>query len=212
MWSMEQSEAAFREIALRVAPDLILLQELPRLVPFVETHGMVPANPESHSGNLATLVRVELMAEPPEVQTVDGCAILSTFGGELTVANVHLAPGAGKAAEGARLEQFAQIVESSPTERLVIIGDTNTRVNEVATLEAAELRGERPPRATWDSRRNRFNSGPHATEFTAYFTRHFASPGVRVGNVSVLADPLEVDGEFFHLSDHYGLSGTIYVG
>jgi len=208
-WSVDQTEASFREQVLNLAPDLVLLQELPRMVPFVETHGMVRANPESHSGNLATLVRHELLATEPTVTTVAGCGILTTFHQMLTVANVHLAPGPGKRAEAERLEQFAEIVESSPTEAIVIVGDTNTRVGEVSTLEAADLHGEQPPSPTWDSRRNRFDEGPNHHEFHAYFTRWFASPGVSVSDVQVLDDPLENDGHRFHLSDHFAMSGSI---
>lgn len=210
-WGLENTEAAFREIALDYSPDIVVLQELPAMVPFVETHGMMRASPKSHSGHLATLVKHEIMAGNLEVTTIAGAAILTTFDDELTVANVHLSPGSGKRAEAQRLEQLAQIVETSPTPRLVIVGDTNTRIAEVDALESAGLHGSRPPRPTWDSRLNPFHSGREAREFRAYFTRWFASPGVSVSEVEVLDTPLEADGHRFHLSDHFGLLGRIEI-
>lgn len=204
-WRQDDTEAAFRTTMLELDPDVILLQELPGLVPFVESHGMVRANPQSHSGNLATLVRHELLATQPTTTVVPGCAILTTFHQTLTIANVHLAPGPG--GTGARLQQLATIVETSPTDRLLIAGDTNTRVDEMAALEEAGLIGLTPPRATWDSKKNRFNAdGPR---FTAYFTRWFASPGVEVTDVRVLDSPMSVDGRKFHLSDHYPLMARV---
>ena len=207
-WRQENTEATFRELVLELAPDIVLLQELPQLVPFVETHGMVRANPVSHSGNLATLVKHELMASEPKVAVVDSCAILTTLSDELTIANVHLAPGRG--GEGQRLQQMAEIVESSPTARLLIAGDTNTRVDELAALAEADIVGDQPPSPTWDSMNNQFNSGRNAREFRAYFTRWFATPGVRVTDVRVHKAPIEHDGYRFHLSDHFALSGTVH--
>ena len=204
-WNQEDTEAAFRTAVLELDPDVILLQELPGLVPFVETYGMVRANPRSHSGNLATLVRHELLATEPTTSVIPGCAILTTFHQSLTIVNVHLAPGPGGAAE--RLAQLATIVETSPTARLLIAGDTNTRVDELAALADAGLIGPAPSRPTWDSKKNRFNAG--GPRFTAYFTRWLASPGVEVANVHVLDSPLSVDRHRFHLSDHYPLMGTV---
>jgi hypothetical protein len=208
-WSIENAEAAFRDIALQMSPEVIVLQELPGLVPFVETHGMIRANPESHSGNLATLVKHEILASGPSVLVVSGCAILTTLYDDLTVANVHLSPGSGKRAEAQRLEQLARIVEASPTPGLLIVGDTNTRIGELGPLEEAGLHTTPPPRPTWDSRTNRFNSGREAREFRAYFTRWFASPGVSVSEVAVLDSPIEHDRHRFQLSDHFGLYGRV---
>ncbi len=204
-WDQEDTEAAFRTAILKLDPDVILLQELPGLVPFVETHGMVPANPRSHSGNLAILVRHELLATQPTTTVVPGCAILTTFHQSLTIVNVHLAPGSGGASD--RLHQLATIVEGSPSAHLLIAGDTNTRVDELAALADAGLTGQTPPRPTWDSKKNRFNAG--GPRFTAYFTRWLASPGVEVTDVRVLDSPLSVDGHRFHLSDHYPLMGAV---
>jgi len=211
-WDQAASEAAVRDRVLALAPDVVLLQELPGLVPYVETHDMIRANPRSHSGHLATLVTHELMAAGPAHRVVPGCAILTTFPGTgagpaLTVANVHLASGPGAAATAERLAQLADVVEASPTEALLVVGDTNTRAAEMAAVEAAGLVTVRPPRATWDSRRNRFRAG--GAEFTAHFTRWFASPAVTVSEVAVWHQPLVVDGHRFHLSDHFALSGRV---
>lgn len=209
-WGPDNTEAAFRDIVLERSPDIVLLQELPRMVPFVETHGMIRANPESHSGNLATLAKHQHLIAEPAVSVVPGCAILSTFG-DLTIANVHLAPGPGKQSEGQRLEQLAQIVEASPTPDVLIVGDTNTRVGEIETIENAGFSSQRPPSPTWDSNTNAFNSGRESGAFRAYFTRWFASPNVVVTDVQVLKKPIEFDGQRFHLSDHYGLMGTVTI-
>ncbi len=211
-WDQAASEAAVRDRVLAVAPDVVLLQELPGLVPYIETHDMIRANPRSHSGHLATLVTHELMAAEPTHRVVPGCAVLTTFTGAgpaLTVANVHLASGPGAAATAERLAQLADVVEASPTEALLVVGDTNTRTAEMAAVEAAGLVTVRPPRATWDSRRNRFRAG--GAEFTAHFTRWFASPAVTVSEMTVWHQPLVVDGHRFHLSDHFALSGRVTV-
>ena len=218
-WGQEHTEGAVREAVLDAAPDLVLFQELPRLVPYIETHDMVKANPESHQGNLATLVSHELIARvgEPQVTTVRGCAILTSLtlddgtadGSHITIANVHLAPGTGAAGATARLEQLARIVEASPTSTLAIVGDTNTRVDELDALADAELHSPPPPRPTWNTRRNRFHRrGP---EFTAYFTRAITSPGVSLAEQRVIDTPVEVDGHRFHLSDHFALSGSLHL-
>ncbi len=204
-WDVSDTEAAVRDRVLVLAPDLVLFQELPGFVPFVESHGMVRANPRSHSGNLATLVGLDRMVREPVVTVVPGCALLTTLAEPaLTVANVHLAPGPG--AIGERLEQVAAVVAASPTEALLIVGDTNTRRAEIGAIEAAGLVTAKPPRPTWDSRRNRFRPGP---EYSAYFTRWFASPAVTVSRIKVWHQPLRHDRYQFHLSDHYALSGTV---
>ena len=51
----------------------------------------------------------------------------------LTVANIHLAPGKGNTE--LRLSQLAAVIDSSPTERIAIIGDTNTRASEITKIK-----------------------------------------------------------------------------
>lgn len=205
-WQQHDTEAAVREAVLATAPDVVCFQELPAMVPFIETHGMVPVNPQSHSGHLAVLVKHELLEPAPAYRSVGGFAILVTFAEPaLTIANVHLAPG--RQGTGERLEQLAQVVEASPTPSLLIAGDTNTRVEETAALAEAGLVGARPPVATWNSRRNRFRND--APEFTAYFTRWFATTDLVVDEVGVGADPIGSDGARFHLSDHHRLWGRV---
>jgi len=211
-WGQERTEQEIRRVVLAARPDLVLFQELPRLVPYVETHDMVKANPESHQGNLATLVSHELIARlgRPDVVTVPGCAVLASFqlaGNGVTIANVHLAPGTGSAAGAARLDQLAQIVAASPTPAIAIVGDTNTRVDELDALTNAGLDSPQPPGPTWNSRANRFHRrGP---KFVAYFTRALASPGVAIADQRVHDEAVEADGHRFHLSDHFALAGTI---
>lgn len=211
-WDNEHTMFAVRERVLALEPDLVLFQELPRAVPYVETHDMIKANPETHQGNLATLVSHDLLARygEPEVAVVGRCAVLVTVTldgvGPVTIANVHLAPGPGAGPE--RLDQLADIVEASPSPALAIIGDTNTRVDELGPLADAGLAAPRPPKATWNSKRNRFNPG--GAEFTAYFTRPLATAKLRVADQRVLDEPERTDdGHTFHLSDHYPLTGRI---
>ncbi len=207
-WEVSNTEAVVREQVLGLAPDVVCYQELPGLVPFVETHSMVPANPKSHSGNLATLVRNELATTELAIATVGGCAILTTFVDlDLTVANVHLPAGKGAAPD--RLMNISKVIEASPTLPLVIVGDTNMRLDETDALTNLGFTGDKPPHATWDSRRNRFRQD--MPEFSAYFTRWFASPGVCVSDVVVHRDPVEHDDRHFFVSDHYALSGRIHL-
>jgi hypothetical protein len=207
-WEVSNTEAVVREQVLQVKPDIVLFQELPGMVPFVETHSMIPANPKSHSGNLATLVRNQLATSELKIATVDGCAILTTFVElDLTIANVHLP--AGKGAEADRLMYLSKVIEASPTLPLVIVGDTNMRVVEADALVGMGFSGDKPPQPTWDSRRNNFRAD--AYEFSAYFTRWFASPGVSVSDVRVHRDAIEHDDREFFVSDHYALSGTVRV-
>lgn len=207
-WQQHDTEDAIRRAVIDAAPDVVAFQELPAMVPYVETHDMVRGNPRTHSGHLAMLVTHELMAAAPQVTTVPGTAILTTLTDQaLTIANVHLVPGRGAGAE--RLAQLAAVVEASPTEAVLIVGDTNTRVEEVEAITTAGFHSTKPPRATWNSRKNRFRSG--APEFSAYFTRWFAGPGVTVSDVRVLDEPHQSDGAHFHLSDHFALVGTVSV-
>lgn len=202
-WTQEDTEAAVRDFVLEVEPDVVLFQELPRMVPFIETHGMIPSNPVSHSGNLATLVKHELLATEPTYDVVDGCALLTTFG-QVTIANVHFEPGPG--GTSGRLEQAARVVEASRTADLLIVGDTNTRVDEEHYFADAGLLGEKPPSPTWNSRSNRFRSD--APEFAAYFTRWFATESVDISEVKVWTVPTMSQNKRFCLSDHYAMSGA----
>jgi endonuclease/exonuclease/phosphatase family metal-dependent hydrolase len=213
-WQQFHIEAAIRDEVLAIEPDIVCWQELPRQVPFVETLDLLPATTRSHSGNLACLVTHELNAAepPPAIRVVDDVALLATFGGpfdpaSFTVANVHLEPGPGAADR--RLEQISRVVGECPTQRLLIVGDTNMRLGEGEVLFQAGFTGDKPPHATWDSRRNKFRFG--GNEFSAYFTRWFASPGLQVDDVTVHRTPVEFQDTPFFLSDHYALSGTLTV-
>lgn len=205
-WGQEHTEAAVRESLLEWSPDLVLLQELPGLVPYVETHDMVRANPRSHSGNLAVLIGNHLLDEELTWSVVDGCGLLVSWPEwDLTVANVHLAPGRG--ALGTRLAQLAAIRETATTSALVVLGDTNTRTAEEATIEALGFSAPRPPSPTWDGRRNRFNG--EAGAFVAYFTRALGAGPVTIEDQRIRPGRLVRDGTAFHLSDHFALEATI---
>lgn len=205
-WESSHTEAVVRETVIDEAPDIVLYQELPGMVPFVETHQMMKANTRSHSGHLATLVKNDLAATEPTVRVVDRCAVLTTFAEpELTVANVHLVPGKGAAPD--RLMQIAEVIAASPTKALLIVGDTNMRLAEAEQLLELGFSGEKPPSVTWDSRRNRFRRD--MPEFSAYFTRWFASPGVEVDDVVVHNQPVEHDDGDFYISDHFAMSGEV---
>ncbi len=204
LWSMENSEAEVRERLLEHGPDLVLFQELPGMVPFIETHSMIRANPVSHQGHLATLVRTPLMSPPPQVGSVKGAAVLVTLG-DLTVANVHLAPGRG--GWETRLDQLRAIIQASPTEALVVIGDTNTRTEEEPAIAELGLRGDLPPRPTWNSHANRFHL--RSARFTSHFTRWFATEGVIVDEVDVWHRPIVHGDHRFFISDHFALAARV---
>lgn len=207
-------EEAVREFTLSIEPDVVCWQELPNKVPFVETLDLMQATTRSHSGQMATLVAKDspLAASEPTIQAVDGVGLLSTFPEHdgrpaFTVGNVHLEPGKGGA--GRRLEQLGELVSKSPTELLVVTGDTNMRLADVEFVANAGFTTPKPQRPTWNSKRNRFRDEGH--EFTAYFTRMFASPGIELSNTVVHDTPAEVDGTKFYWSDHFALSAELTV-
>lgn len=206
-WGQLDSEDAVRTFVLDAGPDVILYQELPGLIPYVETHGMVRSNPRTHSGHLGVLLTHELLADEPTTVTVDGCALLVTLATpDLTIANVHLAPG--RQGRTRRLATLEAIAARSPTERLLVAGDTNTRGDELAAIADLGLGTPDLPGPTWDGRHNRFRlDGPR---FTASFTRYLVRGDLDVVDVRVHTEPVVgEDGRPFHLSDHYALSGTV---
>ncbi|MGI9596733.1 MAG: endonuclease/exonuclease/phosphatase family protein [Acidimicrobiales bacterium] len=206
-WTTEHTQAEVRQTVLDTSPDVVLLQELPGIVPYVETHDMIRSNPRSHSGNMATLVGHDLMEEEPIHTTLAGAALLVTFvERDVTIANVHLAPGRAGAPQ--RLDQLRAIIDASPTGDLAIIGDTNTRTDEEQDIAGLGLVGVRPPSPTWDGRRNRFRG--RSGEFKAYFTRAFLGGDLEVSDSAVLSSPVETDRHSFHLSDHFALTGTLH--
>ncbi len=201
-WGVEHSEAAVVERLSAEPVDLVHFQELPGLVPYLPTHGMVTSTPQSHQGHLATLVRhgieTDAVAASPYV-------VLVTIG-ELTVANVHLAPGPGREAARRRHGQLAAVVAASPTDALVVVGDTNTRNDELDAVAELGLRSARLPSPSWQGTTNRFRvDGPR---FTASFSRWLATDAVAVGDVAVWDSPLQVDDHRFHLSDHHAVAVT----
>jgi endonuclease/exonuclease/phosphatase family metal-dependent hydrolase len=207
-WGPSDVEATVRDVILDLRPDIVVLQELPGLVPFVETHDMVRSNPRSHSGNLATLVSHDLMASTkPKPTVVPRASLLTTFAPlDLTVANVHLAPGRGSGDE--RLGQLAAVSAACGTERLVVVGDTNTRLAEDDAIAGLGFTTEAPPSPTWDGHRNRFRGD--SGRFRAYFTRAFTRGPVAIEQQRVLNDlAVEVDGSRFHVSDHFALMITV---
>lgn len=210
-WAQHDTEAYIRQVVLLLEPDVVMFQELPGQVPFIETHDMIRSNPRSHSGNLATLVRHQLLDPAPTFSAVERCALLTTLPAyELTIANVHLSPGRGSELE--RRHQIQSVVEASPTDDLLIAGDTNSRVDEVDDLASElQLGAPKPPKPTWDSKRNRFR--PKGHEFSAYFTRCFSSGEATVSELVVHREPVSgemlITDEKFYVSDHFALSGLV---
>jgi len=204
-WRMDQAESKVRERILEVSPDFVFFQELPGLVPYVETHELVPANTISHSGNIATLVRKDLF-KSIESYTIAGFAVVTSVPSQdITIANVHLEPG--KNGDYKRLDSIKRIVNRCKTSGLLIVGDTNTRTTEEESFEQIGLIGKRPAKATWNSRTNLFRK--NGRKYTAYYTRYFHSQNLSVSKVKVWSDPLSIDGKKFHLSDHFAMSGSV---
>ncbi len=206
-WGQLESEAAVRTFVLDCRPDVVLYQELPGLVPFVETHGMIRSNPRTHSGHLAVLLTHDLLATDPATVTLDGGALMVTLDElDLTIANIHLAPG--RQGRTQRLATLEAIARRSPTDRLLAAGDSNTRTAELPAIAALGLTAPDLPSPTWDGHHNRFR--PEGARFTASFTRCFVRGDVDVVDVRVHTEPVVADdGHPFHLSDHYALSGTV---
>lgn len=204
-WRMDQAESLIRKRVLSVDPDFVCFQELPGLVPYVETHELIPANTVSHCGNLATLVRRGLL-DQVESRAIGRNAVLSAMESVgFSIANVHLPPGSQGEVE--RLAAIERIVSICPTPNLLVVGDTNTRISETSAIEALGIRGELPPAPTWDSRRNRFRED--GKRFTAYFTRYFHRGGFEVKDVRVFNQAWNVDDARFFLSDHFALAGRV---
>ena len=205
-WGQLDAEHAVRELVLALEPDVILYQELPGLVPFVESHGMVRSNPRTHSGHLAVLLTHDLLDTDPRPVSLPGGALLITLDRlDLTIANVHLAPG--RQGRFQRVATLGAITESAPTERLLVAGDTNTRGAELAAIAQLGLAAPELPGPTWDSRRNGFRAD--GARFTAAFTRYLVRGDVDVHDVRVHTEPVVADAHRFHLSDHYAWSGTV---
>ena len=59
-WRIDQTESLIRKRVLEEDSEIVCFQELPSMVPFVETHELAPANTISHSGTIATIVKKEL--------------------------------------------------------------------------------------------------------------------------------------------------------
>ena len=206
-WDAEYTEDAIRRFVLRERPDWIFYQEIPNHVPFAEGYELVRAQTESHCGTIVTLVRAELVEEEPvNHSVVPRCAVLSEIPRfDLTIANVHLAPMSAGAP--ARLRMLQQIVEATQTARLLVIGDTNTRIVEEKEIRELGFDVARPPVATWNTRENHFRK--KSRKYTAYYTRYFAKGDMAVAEVKVHDTPMKVDGQSFFLSDHFAMSGSL---
>ena len=207
-WRDDQTEAEVRKLVLRLDVDVVCFQELPAIVPYIETHDLAPANTVSHSGTIATLVRKPLL-ESTTSRPLGRFSVMTTFESlELSIANVHLEPGAN--GHEKRLRMLATIIRNCPTPDLIVVGDTNTRVAEESNIRRLELHGKRPPSPTWDSKANRFQEpDTNSRRFSAYFTRYFHSPSLKVDRVKVHNQPTKHRSKQFYLSDHFPMSGTV---
>lgn len=205
LWGQVDTEAVVRQTILDLRPDVVCFQELPGVVPFIETHDMIRANPRSHSGNLAVLVTHDLMATNPTFKTVSRTAVVVDLPEQnLSVANVHLAPG--KAGADDRLHQLSITLQAAQNNNVIVIGDTNLRVGEDQALESIGLGGELPPKPTWDGYRNGFRGAKG--QFRAYFTRALTTSDVTVTEQQVIDQATEAYDHRFHVSDHFPLLVT----
>jgi endonuclease/exonuclease/phosphatase family metal-dependent hydrolase len=125
----------------------------------------------------------------------------------LTVANIHLAPGKGNTE--LRMSQLAAVIDSSPTERIVVIGDTNTRASEITKIKDSGLEVPDLPGPTWDSFRNRFNAD--SPRFKASFTRCIIHPDVKIRDLKILEGKVIRNEKSFHISDHFALFGRMQL-
>ena len=205
-WEVCDTEEVVREQIIELSPDLVFFQELPGLVPYIETHNMVRANPQSHSGHLAILISQRLSEFEVTLTPLEGFALLATFVEiDLSVANIHLAPGKGNTE--LRLSQLAAVIDSSPTEHIAIIGDTNTRASEITKIKDSGLEVPDLPGPTWDSFRNRFHVD--SPRFKASFTRCINHPDMKIRDLQILEGKVIRSEKTFHISDHFALFGRI---
>ena len=205
-WRLDQSEAAVRNFVLQADTDLVLFQELPGLIPYIDTHDMAPANAKGQLGDIATLARRALM---PDITAsrVKYAVLTHVQSMDLTIANIHLPSGNG--GDEDRLKALESIQAACPTKHLAIIGDSNTRTKEEPNIAKLGLMGERPPAPTWDGHKSKYRRDDH--NFSAYFTRGFHSKGVTIDEVKVWSTPVQDGDHAFHLSDHFALSGRITI-
>lgn len=208
-WDSDYTEDAIRRFIIRQQPHWVFLQEVSGVVPpYIEDYVLIRQQTESHSGNIVTLLHKDLAELPITHSVVERCAVVSELHGmDVTIANVHLAPGKSGAAN--RMRMLRRIREAATTSRLLVVGDTNTRLTEDREVAKLGLATPKPPTATWDSRTNRFRKGTRG--YTAYYTRFFVGGDIRVGNTDVHATPLSVDGKRFYLSDHFALSANLVI-
>lgn len=203
-WRMDQTEAAIRHAVLACDPDFVLFQELPGLIPYIDTHDMVPANARGQSGDIATLARRNLMPEI-DATPLRNAVLTRIKSADLTLANVHLPSSSG--GDHDRLQAFKTIKEASTTPHLAVIGDSNTRTKEEEPIGALGQIGDRPPEPTWNGRDGLYRRD--ARGYTAYFTRAFHSADITLTDQKVWSAPTEHKSDRFHLSDHFALSGTL---
>ncbi len=207
-WELCDTEEVIREQIIELSPDIVLFQELPGLVPYIETHDMIRSNPQSHSGHLAFLISKRFSESEICHTALHGFGLLVTFKDfDLTLANIHLAPG--KANSGLRMSQLSAVIQASPTEQIAIIGDTNTRQAEIAKIKDSGLIVPDLPEPTWNSYRNQFHdNGPL---FKASFTRCVAHPDLKISGLQVLEGKVIRNEKSFHISDHFALFGRIHL-
>lgn len=203
-WTIEHSEEAIRRFVIERDPDIVCFQELPGLVPYVDTHVLAPVHTRSHNGDIAILVRSNLHADAT-FRTERGFAVVAEFP-DFTIANVHLAPGPDGATT--RLTMVHQIM-AGVTQRLVVVGDTNMRMAEWDRMAELGFTVVKPPAPTWNSRFNRFNED--GGEYTAYYTNVMARGDIEISHIEVWHEPISYLDRRFHVSDHYALSGTLEV-
>jgi len=187
-WRMDQTEAAIRQTILACDPDFVLFQ----------------ANARGQSGDIATLARRNLMSDI-EAKPAKNAVLTRIKSADLTLANVHLPSSSG--GDHDRLHAIETIQETSETRHLAVIGDSNTRTKEEEPIAALDLIGERPPEPTWNGRDGLYRKD--ARGYTAYFTRAFHSPDIKLSDQKVWSAPTEFKSDRFHLSDHFALSGTL---
>lgn len=206
-WDAEYTEDAIRRFILREQPHWVLFQEIPDHVPYTEGYSLVRQQTESHCGSIVTLMRDDMADIPITHTIVDRCAVLSHLPGlDTTIANVHLTPG--KSGAASRLRMLERIRDAA-SDRILVVGDTNTRVDEEKEISGLGFACDRPPSVTWDTRVNRYRS--EMRKYSAYYTRYFIKGDLQVRGVGVANTPLNVDGKKFFLSDHFALSGTLDI-
>lgn len=205
-WNVDENARRIRERILDANADVIAIQEAPTdtwgdaCLPHYNHIGCV----KTHCGFTIILVRTSIHATAFEVNDAPAVGVILN---NTSYVSLHLAPSKGN--EDIRLAQLESIVRSISTPEFVLIGDTNMRKHESASVEALDLDdawkllgSSKTTEYTWNSRINHYHTDGY--QFTCRFDRAYVR-AVTCTAFSLFANVPEADTDGVYLSDHFGI-------